>query len=112
MIICVLSGISMIFALWVFFLAVMALKGARDTGKLTTPAKFLGYPILAIGYVLDIVANLTVMSILLLELPEEFVVTDRVTRHVQNSDGFRYQISKWLCTNLLDPFDPSGCHCR
>ncbi len=102
----------LIYALWVFYLAVMNLKRARDDGKLSTMAHVLGMPILWVGLLLDILSNVFVMTILLLELPKESLVTTRLKRHIQTGTGWRYRFSKWFCENLLDTFDPSGCHCK
>lgn len=33
-----------VYALWIFYLAVMNLKRANDAGKLSKPAKFFGTP--------------------------------------------------------------------
>ncbi len=108
----IIIGFFFLYALWLFYLAVMCLKGARDAGRLTKWAKLFGYPILIVGYLLDIIANVVILTVLLLELPHEFVVTERLSRHIKFSGGFRYAIAKWFCTNLLDPYDPSGCHCK
>ncbi len=107
-----LASFFLLYLLWLYYLAVMSLKGARDNGRLTAWGKFFGYPILFTGYVIDIVANLTVMTLLMVELPHEFVVTERVARHLLTGAGYRYAIAKWFCSNLLDPYDPSGCHCK
>ena len=68
-------GFMLIYALWLFYLAVMNLKRVKDAGKLTKAALILGYPILIVGYVLDFISNILVMTVLLLELPRELLVT-------------------------------------
>lgn len=102
----------LIYVLWIFYLAVMALKRARDEKVLSTPALILGTPVLWIGLALDVLANVLVMTILLLEFPKEALVTSRLKRHILTGTGWRYTFSKWFCENLLDTFDPSGCHCK
>lgn len=103
--------ILLMYPLWVFYLAVMNLQKARDAQRLTPTAKWLGYPALGLGLLLDFMCNMVVMTPLMLEFPRELLVTARVSRH-KKGDGFRQKIAAWMCTNLLDPFDPSGCHCK
>lgn len=100
-----------LYVLWVFYLAVMALKRARDDKILSDLAFYLAQPIVIFGVAYDIICNLTVMTILLFELPQEWKVTDRVSRHL-DSGGWRGLVSTTMCHNFLDSFDPSGCHCK
>jgi hypothetical protein len=104
-----LIGLSSTYALWVFYLAVMNLKRAKDAGQLTATAKALGYPVLIVGYVLDCFVNFTVMTVLLLEIPQETTVTSRLSRHLNDCDCWRKSIAAWAAP-LLDPYDPSGRH--
>lgn len=99
----------LLYALWVFFLAVMSLKRAKDAGLLTATAKCFGYPVLFAGLLLDFIANTFVLSLLLLELPREGTVTSRLKRHNATSTGWRKAVAAWT-EPLLDPYDPSGDH--
>ena len=100
-----------LYTLWVFYLAVMNLKRARDANELTGVAKLFGTPVLLVGLVIDAVADWTVCTALFLELPKEKTVTSRLKRHI-NSEGWRSNIAAWICMNLLNKFDPSGNHCK
>ena len=104
-----LIGLGSTYALWIFYLAVMSLKIAKEADLLTTTTKVLGYPVLFIGYVLDCFVNTTVMTVVLFELPQEMTVTARLKRHNQTSRGWRKAVAVWA-EPLLDPFDPSGNH--
>jgi hypothetical protein len=97
------------YALYVFYAAVMNIKRVRDAGKLTWVGKTLGYPTLVIGLVLDLFVNLTLMTIVLLELPRELTVTARLKRHHKESTGWRLAVVKFF-EPVLDPLDPSGDH--
>jgi hypothetical protein len=97
------------YALYVFYAAVMNIKRVRDAGKLTWMGKALGYPTLVIGLVLDLFVNLTLMTIVLLELPRELTVTARLKRHHKESTGWRLSVVKFF-EPVLDPLDPSGDH--
>ena len=97
------------YALWLFFLAVMNLKGARDAGTLGPVAYKLGVPILIVGYALDFAVNVVVLSVAMLEPPRETTVTARLKRH-RDAGGWRGRLSRFLAAHLLDPFDPDGRH--
>lgn len=51
----------------------------------------------------------------------EWLVTTRLSRHKLNADlaraagdavSWRGRLAIWICAELLDRFDPSGCHCK
>ncbi len=101
-----------LYGLWVFYLAVMNLKRAKDAGLLSRTALVFGFPVLCIGYLLDVFVNTTLMTIVLAETPRwpgEWLVTDRLIRHHKESQGWRLKVVLWFKPNL-DPFDPSGKH--
>ncbi len=110
--IALLSAVMVMYALWLFYLAVMCLQRARDAGTMSKTAYRFGLPILVIGYGLDVFVNVFVLSWLMLEIPREYTVTSRLSRHKRGSPGWRQSFSAWVCVNLLDAFDPSGCHCK
>ena len=95
---------------WVLYLAIMRIKIVKDDVGLTKPAYYFTLPLLVIGYALDFLLNL-VSTLVFLELPKDWLFSGRVSRHVAE-EGWRGKLSRWVCRNLLDPFDPSGCHCR
>lgn len=96
---------------WVLYVTIMALKRARDAGTLSPAAKALGMPLLWAGLALDVVLNVTVCTALFLELPRELLITQRLIR-LKQGEGWRARVAAWMCANLLDAFDPSGCHCE
>jgi hypothetical protein len=100
-----------VWLLYVFYAAVMAFKRARDAGQMAWPMKVFGYPALFVGLLLDAAVNVTVCTVLFLELPREWLVTARLSRHILG-DGWRAVVAVWICENLLDELDPSGCHCK
>ena len=97
------------YGLWVFYLAVMNLKRVRDNGGLSKWATRFAYPVLLVGYVLDVLVNWFVVTVLLLELPKETTVTARLKRHNRGSAGWRKAVVQFF-EPLLDPFDPDGNH--
>lgn len=102
-------SLGITYLLYTFYAAVMNIKRVRDAGKLTTFGKVLGYPTLVIGLVLDLLVNTFVMTIVLLELPQEFTVTSRLKRHNAESTDWRLAVVKFF-EPVLDPLDPSGDH--
>lgn len=107
----IIYAIGSIYALWLFYLAVMNLSRAKEAGKLTKTALVLVMPIFLTGYALDIFVNLFVITFLFLEFPKEWTITGRVKRHLYGSAGWREIVAAWLCFNLLNAFDPDGKHC-
>lgn len=97
------------YALWLFYLAVMNLARAKRAGQLSKTASVLGTPILIVGFLLDFLMNVTVMTVVLLELPQELTVTARLKRHHVESTDWRLAVVLWF-EPILDPFDPSGDH--
>lgn len=106
------AGIAALYPLWVFYLAVMNLKRARDAGKLSKPAAFFGKPVLLIGYALDAFTNVVGFTVLMLDMPQELTVTARLTRYARGEDGWRKRFALWFADQLLDDFDPSGQHIK
>ena len=106
----ILIALGSTYALWIFYIAVMGLKRAKDAGLLSSTAKALGYPVLIVGWLLDAFVNVFVMTPLLLELPQELTVTARLKRHnACATGGWRKAVALWA-EPLLDPYDPSGNH--
>lgn len=94
---------------WIFYLAVMSLSRAKKAGLLSTTALVFGMPILMVGYVLDFLLNVLVLSVVLWETPQETTVTARLKRHHRWSRGWRLAVVLWV-EPLLDPYDPDGDH--
>lgn len=105
-----LFPVAAFYLLWALYIIVMSLQRARRDGTLSMPALILGAPLIVAGVVLDAIVNLTVMSVLMLELPREWLVTARLKRHCGMGTR-RGSIARWMCQNLLDTFDPDGRHC-
>ena len=105
-------SLTAIYALWVLFLAVMSLKRAYDDKTLSKPALIVGYPLLVVGLLIDFFVNVTVATLVLLEPPREFTVSDRLSRLAKGCKGWRKDGACWFCQHFLDVFDPSGKHCK
>lgn len=97
------------YTLWVFYLAVMNLRRARQAGLLNRTALVMGTPVLLVGYALDLIVNAALMTVLFWERPQELTVTRRLKRHIKTGAGWRLKLALWFVP-VLDPFDPSGKH--
>lgn len=104
-----LWGLATIYALWLLYVFVMNIKRARDAGTLTRFAYFISLPPFVIGLTLDAFANVMIFTVLLCELPREWLVTARLKRHAYGT-GWRRKVARWFANHLLDPFDPDGAH--
>lgn len=103
-------SVGSLYALWLFYLAVMNLVRARNAGTLTKVALVLGYPIFIVGLALDIFLNWTVLTVLFIEWPRETTITARLRRHYKSRATWRSWVAAWFGKHLLDPFDPKGAH--
>ena len=104
----ILFTIFLMFATWVFFLAVMHLRIVRDTVGFSPWNIIPAYITLAIGLVLDAILNL-VMSVWLLDLPREPLLTGKLKRLIKEDMGWRGDVSEWICQNFLVPADKNHC---
>jgi len=98
-----------IYVLWMYYLAVMSLYRAKKAGTLTKVGYVLGLPILVSGVLLNVVINVTFCSALFMELPKEFLVSQRLQR-LSKKDNWRKKIVEFVAKHFLDTFDPSGRH--
>ncbi len=102
---------AFLWAFWAMYVLVMGIYRAHLAKRLTAVTLCLSAPFIALGYLMDVIANLTVASLVFLEFPRELLVTSRLQRYVASGQGWRFTIADWICNHLLDVFDPSGNHC-
>lgn len=107
----VLVNAVALFVLWVLFLAVMNLQRAAKVGRLVPVAKVLGTPVLFVGYVLDFILNVELMTVVCLELPREATISARLKRYNSTASewAWRRKVAAWF-EPLLDPYDYRGDH--
>lgn len=104
-----LSFIPACWLMWLIFVCMMRLQEVRDAGKLTLAQKILGYPVLVFGLALDFVLNVTIGSLVFLEVPREMTLSARLWR-LSNGDGWRQKPALVIRVGLLDSIDPEGVH--
>jgi hypothetical protein len=104
--------IAYLYAFWCVYIGVMGIYRAHLDGRLSGVTKVLCYPFVFVGIVMDVVANLLIAPIVFLDLPREWLVTDRLIRYIKTDNDWRRQVAEAVCANLLDVFDPTGRHCK
>ena len=108
-----LYGVCAAYLLWGLFLVSMALLRAKKAGTLSEAARYLGGPYHYGGLLLDILLNWTFFSLLVWDWPRELTITKHLCRLKcdKQTGPRRRAICEWMCSRLLDPFDPDGIHC-
>jgi hypothetical protein len=106
----VLGGVVVVFYhLWVGYLALTNLDRARAAGSLTPAARVACAPLLLYFGILDVLVNWVLGTLLFLDVPREFTLSQRCSRHYRKP-GWRGRVSRWLGHNALNPFDRTGDH--
>lgn len=106
-----LTLILWLYVFYIFYLAIMSLYRAKLDKTITRTSLVIGYPILAVGALIDLAMNVTLFSLIFFELPKEWLLTARLQRYMKTRNGWRYRWANSLCKRLLNFADPSGRHC-
>lgn len=104
-----LAPILYAYVLWLLFLAVMALNWRWRA--LPKVVKGIALPAVLVSVALDVLFNITIGTLLFMELPREWTFSQRVGRYKRRID-WREPLATWICANLLDPFEVDGAHCK
>lgn len=102
-----------IYAFWALYVFSMGIYRAHLAKRLKGLNRILALPIITTAYLVDVFANFTIAVFVFAELPKEWLVTTRMQRYMAEGEtaGYQYKIAKYLCDEVLDPFDPTGNHC-
>lgn len=96
-------------ALYVAFAFTMRFKMRRERrGYLHTHEKLIAYPIVAVGYPLDVVVNATIATALFLDLPREWTLSDRLERYIVDgayAGDWRETVALWIDRKFIEPHD-------
>jgi hypothetical protein len=107
-----LGWYALVVMTWVFYLAAMNLMPHLKT--MHPIARAHAYAVVVIALALDVVINVIVGTVLFLDPPRELLLTNRLKRYQLDArwgGTWRASLAFWLCTHLLDQFDPNGDHC-
>jgi len=101
-------SISLFYITLTFYLAVMNISRHKDT--LDQTQKFIFFPIVLVGVLLDVLFRWTVGVFIRMDTTPCWLFTDVLVRHVKEYT-WRGSVARFLCSKLLNKFDPSGSHC-
>lgn len=107
-----LGSIGAAYVLWALFLAVMNLARAKAAGNLSDGVFYLAWPLIAVAVALDIAINVTLGTLLWLQLPNinRLTLSARLDHLIKTGTGWRMRFAYWFVDNLLEPFDTTGGH--
>jgi hypothetical protein len=108
----IVCAYALIFATWALYLAAMNLKAHLAT--MGPVAKVHGYALVAVAITFDAFVNLAICTLLFADRPREWLLTARLKRYrrgEQYAGTWRARLAEWICSRLLDQFDPRGEHC-
>lgn len=105
-------AVGTVYVLWLFYLAAMNLRRAKEAGRLTRLVLVLALPILVLAIAIDVAVNLVLASVVFFDRPREWTVSERLSRYLVGPSVWRAEVALWVGAHLLDPFDPSGSHLR
>lgn len=108
-----LATLAYLYAFWCAYIAVMGVYRAHLSGRLVGATKVLAYPLVLTGLALDVVAQYTIATVVFADVPQrgEHLVTKRLTRYTKFPGTWRHKMAVFVCSSLLDVFDPTGAHC-
>ena len=101
-------SVSLFYVTLTLYLAVMNLSRHKDT--LDNQQKIIFFPIVLVGILCDVLFRWTVGVVILADVTPCWLFTDVLKRHVKE-DTWRGKIARFMCSKLLNKFDPSGEHC-
>lgn len=104
--------LAYLYAFWVTYIGVMGIYRAYLDKRLSYVLMVLLSPFVLAGLLMDILANIFIASFVFLEAPQEWLVTQRLTRYLKEDRGWRSMLAGKICVSLLDVFDPTGKHCQ
>ncbi len=91
------------------YMASISMIDAYKAKKLNWLLLALSFPFVAVCWLIDVLHNVTLFSLIFWELPKELTLTDRLKRHIKQ-DTKRGLFARWIAVTILDPFDASGSH--
>lgn len=121
-----------LFLFWHGYVHAMGLYRAKLQGRLNGLPLILSLPVVAFTFLLDVILQMTVASVVFWQKPKglgfekrqwrgmtlpwpvgDWFVTHRLRRYIAMgpSAGWRYRLAQAVCHYLADPFDPTGAHC-
>jgi len=110
-----LGMVVYIWLFWILYVLIMGFYRAHLSGRLNALGYAMASPFLLLGYAVDIFCQYTLATLLFWDFPDtwkEWTVTSRLQRYLAGPDSKRKTVANFLCKKMLDPFDPTGQHCK
>jgi hypothetical protein len=106
-----LMGYASLLVFYVLYIA--AVNIYRDWDTLAGWLQAVLFFPMALFVIFDIVANLIAATVVFWDFPREAMVTQRLARYRGDAwpAGRRKTVATVLCTQALNPFDPTKKHC-
>ena len=99
----------LVYITWIGYIAAMQLRQRLD--ELHPVAKAHAYVFGIVFVLFDFIVNMTFGTMIFLDIPREFMLTQRLKRMKQEGADWQASTASWICTHLLNQFDPTGDHC-
>lgn len=98
-------------ALQILYLSATSLMAADKVGRIPPETRRMWLAYVKVATLYDIFYNITIGTVFFLKYPQDLTLSYRLIRY-KREGGWRGKMAAYICRNLLDPFDPSGCHCK
>ena len=108
----VVWSLAISWLLWLFYVMTMGFYRARLSGRLKGLPLVLASPFIIIAFLIDVLVQLTVATVVFRDIPRHWLVTSRLQVYIDHGKGWRHDWAQSICKYLLDPFDPSDDHCK
>ena len=96
-----------------YTLYIAAINIYSDWKVLKLWVKLFSLPIVVVMVLFDVIMQITLFSLLFFDRPRDFMVTQRLARYRSDEwpQGPRKAVATLICTQALNPFDPTQKHC-
>lgn len=98
--------------LWGLYVIAMGLQRVHKTTGLSKAQWVFGLPYVILGYIIDFFFNVIFGTIVFYDIPRHGTFSARLTDYIENEKpgSYRYKLSIWVTTKLLDSIDMRGLH--
>lgn len=99
-----------IVALFVLYVIGMRMKWRHENGKMEWYHWIWAVPTFIVGVPLNVFLNITLLTVIYWELPQEWTMSKRFNRHADDEGDWREKLAYIVCSRILNKYDP--CHCE
>lgn len=107
----IIFTLIILWALWILYVAMMNVDRSMISRELPWQAKILVYPTKVLFDIVEIISNTFICTLIFLDFPKEFTVSDRLRRYYANETTSKWRLAiVYFVKPMLDPFDHKGPH--